>query len=155
MNAHALRYSLLTAFVVIALAACGGAASPARSPESLAEPEPEPEPATIEEAQQQIARARSRLAGGASKAADPPAAVSEAAPSLEPATPSWEPGARPDSMTKQGIGNGPCSSPCRALVSMRRAVTALCRMTGDTDVRCVDAKRTLTDNEGRVTPCSC
>ena len=153
MNAHALRSSLLTAFVVILLAACGGAASPAKAPESLAEPELEP--ATIEEAQQQIARARSRLAGGASKAADPPAAASEAAPSLEPATPSWEPGARPDSMTKRGIGNGPCSSPCRALVSMRRAVTALCRMTGDTDARCVDAKRTLTDNEGRVTPCSC
>ena len=151
MNAHALRYSLLTAFVVTALAACGGATSPARAPESRAEPEP----ATIEEAQQQIARARSRLAGGASEAADPPAAASEAAPSLEPATPSSEPGARPDSMTKQGVGNGHCSSPCRALASMRRAVTALCRMTGDTDARCVDAKRTLTYNEGRVTPCSC
>ncbi len=153
MNAHALRYSLLAAFVVIALAACGGAASPARAPEGLAEPEP----TTVEEAQQQIARAQSRLAGGASKAADPPAAASEAAPSLEPApaTPSSEPGARPDSMTKQGAGNGPCPSSCRALVSMRRAVTALCRMTGVADARCVDAKRTLTGNEGRVTPCNC
>ena len=153
MNAHALRYSLLTAFVAIALAACGGAASPARAPEGLAEPEPEP--TTVEGAQQQIARAQSRLAGGASKAADPPAAASEAAPSLEPTSPSSEPGARPGSMTKQGAGNGPCSSPCRALVSMRRAVTALCRMTDVADARCVGAKRTLTDNEGRVMPCSC
>jgi hypothetical protein len=45
--------------------------------------------------------------------------------------------------------------PCRALTSMRSAVTALCRMTGNEDARCVDAKRTLADSEGRISPCSC
>ena len=151
MTLHALRYSLLTAFVAVTLAACGGAASPARAPESMAVPEADP--ATIEEAQQQIARAQSRLAGGASQTADQPAAASEAAPSLKPAPPS-EP-SQQSATGKRGVTDAACSSPCRALASMRRAVTALCRMTSDTDARCLDAKRTLTDNEGRVTPCTC
>lgn len=151
MTPHALRYSLLTSFVGATLAACGGSASPARAPESKAEPEVDP--ATIEEAQQQIARAQSRLAGGASKAADQPTAASEAAPSPEPAPPS-EP-SQQSATGKRGVTDAACSSPCRALASMRRAVTALCRMTGDTDARCLDAKRTLTDSEGRVTPCTC
>jgi hypothetical protein len=155
MNAHALRYSLLSAFVAATLAACGGAAPSAKAPESLAEPEVEP--ATVEEAQQQIARAQSRLPGGSSKTADRPAST-ESSPPSKPAPappPPAEPlDTRPDAHTKNGAGDT-CSSPCRALASMRRAVTALCRMTGDTDSRCVDARRTLTDSEGRVTPCTC
>ena len=157
MNAHALRYTLLAASVATTLAACGGAAPPAaRAPESMAA-EPEGDPATVEEAQQQIARAQARL-GGRERTADAPAATessppAKAAPAPPPAEPA--PDARPGSMSKSGPGDSACSNPCRALASMRRAVTALCRMTGDTDARCLDAKRTLTSAEGHVVPCSC
>lgn len=154
MNAHALRYTLLAAFVATTLAACGGAAT-ARAPQSVGA-EPEGDPATVEEAQQQIARAQARLTG-LNRNADVPAATDSSAPAKAAPAPPPEPSpdARPGARTKSGIGEGTCSSPCRALASMRRAVTALCRMTGDTDARCLDAKRTLTDNEGRIVPCTC
>ena len=154
MNAHALRYTLLAALIATTLAACGGAA-PARAPQSVGA-EPEGDPATVEEAQQQIARAQARLTG-LNRNADAPAASESAPPAKAAPAPPPEaaPDARGGSMTKGGVGEGMCSNPCRALASMRRAVTALCRMTGDTDARCLDAKRTLTDNEGRIVPCTC
>jgi hypothetical protein len=34
-------------------------------------------------------------------------------------------------------------------------VTALCRMTGPEDARCVDARRTLADSQARIAQCSC
>ncbi len=156
MNAHALRSTLLGAFVATTLAACGGAGPPARAPESGAA-EPEADPVSVEEAQQQIARAQAQLSGS-SRSADAPAATDASPPAKAaivppPAEPA--PDARPGSMSKSGVGEGTCSNPCRALASMRRAVTALCRMTGDADARCLDARRTLTDSEGRIVPCSC
>jgi hypothetical protein len=38
---------------------------------------------------------------------------------------------------------------------MRRAVAALCRMTGEEDARCEDAKKTLNESESRVARCHC
>jgi hypothetical protein len=38
---------------------------------------------------------------------------------------------------------------------MRRAVTAICRIAGDTDARCEGAKQTLVDSESRVKTCGC
>jgi hypothetical protein len=38
---------------------------------------------------------------------------------------------------------------------MRRAVDALCAMTGDTDHRCVDARRILTESTTRLATCKC
>jgi hypothetical protein len=125
----------------VALTACGGAAPEAASPSTPAAKSPDEsrsttaEPGSIEEAQTQIATARAQLGGdgGPSRPAAPPAADSAARPGAQDR----------------------CGGPCRALSSMRRAVTALCRMTGNDDARCADAKRTLIESEGRVAPCSC
>jgi hypothetical protein len=38
---------------------------------------------------------------------------------------------------------------------MRRAVAALCRMAGEADARCEDAKHTLSESEQRVAACGC
>jgi hypothetical protein len=38
---------------------------------------------------------------------------------------------------------------------MRRSVEALCRLAGDGDARCVDARGTLARSEQRVARCGC
>ncbi|MBX3207639.1 MAG: hypothetical protein KF764_21495 [Labilithrix sp.] len=143
---HAVK-ALLLATVALA-AACGGAESAPKSPaqENVEAPREDklPEPRTIEEAQDQIARAEEDL--GASKK------TSKSAESTAPsagAEPQGGGAAREEKLTST------CESPCRALASMKRAVEALCRMTGDTDNRCVDARRTLDDNTTRVSTCKC
>ncbi|MCW5836148.1 MAG: hypothetical protein KIS78_27350 [Labilithrix sp.] len=135
---------IVAAAVASLAAACGGAEQAARSPahESSAAPDERevPEPRTVEEALDQIARAEESLhAAKKSEASAEPSAVDRAPP-------------------RAGIGprsDDTCGSPCRALASMKRAVDALCRMTGDTDNRCVDARRTLEDNTTRVASCKC
>ena len=160
MNALLLR-SLSLALLgttALSLAACGGAAE-ARAPAAQAA---EPEPTSIEEAQDQISRARDRLAS-ASTGAQPskpgggaPAADAARPPPPTVQSPGGESTSEPSaSKAARSLDDGRCSSPCRALASMRRAVTALCRMAGDTDTRCLDARRTLADSEGRISPCSC
>jgi hypothetical protein len=143
------RSSLLSArAVVIAIggAACGGADSesaprtPSSAPPLYAAP-----PRTIEEAQEQIARARADL--DVSGAAAAKTGTSDM--SREPKAP----GERPDAQSDRG--ENACRSPCQALDSMRRAVDALCRMTGEEDSRCGDAKRTLTDSTSRLSHCNC
>lgn len=156
---------------VLAITACGGADYAPKAPDSHAD-RAEVDPVSVEEAQARIERARLSLAGNGglsapssttpatppapagadssvqqapAKSAEPPKASSSKKPSPDSPTPTESPHELEDR----------CTSPCRALVSMRRAVTALCRMTGDTDTRCVDAKKTLSDSEGRVSPCSC
>ena len=133
----------------LAAVACGGGPeSAAKSPASESQKAPReeelPEPRTVEEAQEQIARAKERLeAGGRTVAAEKS---------------STEATARADQASQSRREERPadtCGSPCRALASMRRAVEALCRMTGDTDDRCVDAKRTLDENTTRVPSCRC
>jgi len=159
---------------VLAITACGGADYAPKAPDSHAGPA-EVDPVTVEEAQARIERARLSLAGsgglsvpstGAAPTtpSTPPAPGADSSVQQAPAKSAEPPKA---SSTKKPAPDSPtptetphevedrCTSPCRALVSMRRAVTALCRMTGDTDTRCVDAKKTLSDSEGRVSPCSC
>lgn len=135
---------------LIALAVCGGGAE-ARAPMSVGVT---PEPTTVEEAQEQIARLHEQLGGGTAPTGD--------AQRVVPAEPVAPATALPDSSSSKGASKAApstedsrCSNPCRALASMRRAVTALCRMTGDTDTRCIDAKRTLSDSERSVSRCSC
>ena len=143
----------------ILLVACGGAAEPPRSPPSTGPDRDgvtDRAPATIEEAQDQIAEAQQRLAGGddESKAADAmPAAEAPAPPPPPPKSSSS--GASAPAKTKENAPVDACVSPCRAFASMRRAVEALCRMTGDTDDRCVKARRTLDTSNGRVSACRC
>jgi hypothetical protein len=143
---------LVTSIVVIA--ACGGAAE--ERPPATAAPSalPTPEPTTVEEAQAQIANAKADLARGTSSSTStpttPPAAAEPGgAPPPSPSSLKREP--TTDAESKSNA----CNVTCRAIGSMRRAVGALCRMTGDTDARCLDAKKTLSESEARASLCSC
>jgi hypothetical protein len=153
---------LVASTCVAALAACGGAAGEAapasKSPSSVRVAEP----STVEEAQEQIEAAKAQLASaaaggvstGSSSTSLVPGASADSSKAEDtggkrPSRPVSEPSKRARTPDDR------CSMPCRALTSMRSAVTALCRMTGNEDARCVDAKRTLADSEGRIAPCSC
>jgi hypothetical protein len=147
------------ALAMVALVGCGGAAAEAgapaaKSPEAVGTREP----GSIDEAQAQIAAAQAQLGGGAGMgSSESTSSVPGATPSPSPAaprSPSTSP-APPAADAARSITENRCGSPCRALASMRRAVAALCRMTGNEDTRCSDAKRTLVESEGRVAPCSC
>ena len=164
-----------TGSMLFALGACGGAAESgmpnAKSPEK--DMTTTAEPTSIEEAQQRIAAAKAELAGGPGTGAGssfaPPPPAADAARPAEPASPSTSPvmpqatspRKAPSAEKPSVLESSPtrtedrCGGPCRALASMRRAVTALCRMTGNDDARCVEAKHTLADSEGRISPCSC
>src|SRR4051812_32429839 len=135
MTLNAFRaLSRTRAFLALALTACGGAEAAGGAPSSPAsraeKAAPEPQPRSVEEAQEQIARARLALDGSPSGAAEKADAPAPKAPSPQSSTP-----------TESSVDR--CGGPCRAIESMRRAVEALCRMAGDTDKRCVDARKTL------------
>lgn len=164
--------TVLAACSALVLAACGGAAvGGAKSAEPQTETEaPALEPTTIEGAEKEIARAKAQLAAadtrapGTPSSLDRPADPGRPSPPPEPApprAPSAEYSPRASQPTTQDAPKAAlgvedrCASPCRAIASMRRAVTALCRMTGADDHRCVDAKHTLTDSEKRLSSCSC
>lgn len=49
----------------------------------------------------------------------------------------------------------PCELACRALASMKRAADAVCRLAGEADPRCTDARRRVSESETRVAACSC
>lgn len=162
----------LAAASLFALAACGGAAPGAAAPASTAQEAKAPdafsdEPSTVEQAQDRISAAKAQIAsaGESANTADkssryapePPSATGTSSPSAAGAA---RPSATPKKSSVPAPAEAPtattsCGSPCRAIASMRRAVTALCRMTGADDARCVDAKRTLTDSQTRIAPCSC
>jgi hypothetical protein len=149
----------LIATAAIAIAGCGGAAGEVGAP-SAKSPEAASvnEPGSIDEAQAQIAAAQAQLGvggggGGSGRFAPAPGASPAPAPAA-PRSPATTP-SPPAADTSRLSVEDHCGSPCRALASMRRAVSALCRMTGNEDTRCTDAKRTLVDSEGRVAPCSC
>jgi hypothetical protein len=142
--------------LTLALAACGGAAeAPAQSPKAgpsdeSAQPAKDVTvsgPATVEEAQLLIARAREELGG---------APGADAAPRDKPApAPAPPPRTEPSPAPPKTADEDRCASSCRALGSMRRAVDALCRMTGDDDARCTDARKTLRESTTRVAACRC
>ena len=144
------RPSVRAAFaasLVSAAVACGGAApSSPKSPQAPdATSREETEPQTVEEAEAEIARAKAEL--GQERAGDAAAEKTE----VEPA-----PAGQPTDAPSAPFGRSDaCGGSCRAIASMRRAVTALCRMTGDEDTRCRDAKRTLTESETRTAACGC
>lgn len=141
-------FAFALAFSSLAMG-CGAAAMPAAEPSSdrfAPGVPPESPPRSAEEAQQRIDRARSEIDG--SKAAVSPASktpTTDVAPSMQPV---------PESPSAAGAV-APCSTPCRALGSMRRAVESLCELTGSADTRCVNAKKTLTESQAKVGPCSC
>ena len=131
----------------LALAAAitaGCAASPARSG---AQPPTEPGPATIEQAQAELARARTELGL-------PPSDTTTPAPQLE-LRKSEEKTTDLDATRREAGPDGECGNACKAMASMRRAVEAICRMAGESDPRCTDARKTLTDSASRVGACGC
>jgi len=139
------------ALAASAVAACGGAAPNAAAPSSA---EPVREPTTIEEAESQIAAANRELGG------DTGSSESSAAPSTPPAArPEERPSLSAEAPTSTSSGGdaarSACDTPCRALRSMRVAVAALCRMTGDADGRCDGARKKLAASEARASGCSC
>jgi hypothetical protein len=135
----------------VVLAACGGAGE-AKAPAKASEPEAVTrEPNSIEEAQQQIERARADLSPAADKKLeyDHDSMSPGSTTTVKPTTPPRE------EASGRSAPADSCSHSCRALSSMRRAVSALCRMTGEEDARCSEAKKTLEQSESRVAACHC
>lgn len=136
---------------IVLLAACGSAEKagpePSTPPTQQQRPTPtatvEAEPASVDEALARIRAAKSDLEAGDAPSDRP-----------TPVTPS-PPGPKPGQSTSQPPQTNACATPCRAIESMRRAVTALCRMTGEDDARCKDARHTLASSEERVRGCAC
>lgn len=90
--------------------------------------------------------------------------VQPAPPQAQPAPPSpptraTERPAQAEDVGKDRDGDEesgtPCELACRALASMKRAADAVCRLAGETDPRCTDARRRVSESETRVAACSC
>ena len=141
--------------------ACGGGAPESASAPKVPAVEPSAEaadargsggfggmPRTIAEAEETIARTRAELSARPLPPAQPGSkAEKESAPERK-----QDGDARPPVESRQ---NSEATCPCRALTSMRRAVGALCAMTGDADSRCAEARRTLEESIVRLRGCSC
>lgn len=140
-----------TAVVALGVcAACGGEAKSGEPAKSVNETGgAAQEPSTIEEAQAQLDRAKAQLA--AAGAPTGPAAASATGTSTSTA---------PTEAPQAGGAGGaapasPCVTACQAIASMHRAVDAICRMAGQDDARCSDAKKTLGDSQAKVASCGC
>jgi hypothetical protein len=139
------------AALLLFVVACGGAARPAEAPEQ--------EPQTIEEAQMRIDVASRVIQASTTLAQTAKPQEPQAPPAAPPspkglgAEPGW--GADTDTTGREARPQSPCDTSCRAIASMRRAVAVLCRLTGDDDARCVEAKHTLADSEQRAAACGC
>lgn len=134
----------LGALAGVAGCAASGAVAPAPKE---AQPATEREPATIEEAQAQLDRARTDLGTAPGWAAGPSTATTPGATTTSESTT----GAAGPAAPREAA----CASACRAMSSMRRAVDAICRLAGQADPRCTDARRTLKDSEAKVAGCGC
>lgn len=152
MLSRGARSLLVLGASTLAAAACGGAAPESKSPASTTAPpsaDADREPTSIDQAEAQIAEARAALGDFEAKpGGDAPAQEPAETPSSRKSEP--EAGREADKAPADA-----CASSCRALSSMRRAVGALCRMTGDDDARCTGARTTLGESESRVARCHC
>lgn len=135
---------------LLALSACAAAKSPALPSVTS--------PRSVEEAEAEIARAKADIE--ATTSSPPQVGRPEAPPTSKPPVspappppPASEPAREPASPAS--VDSSGCSTPCRALASMRRAVGALCELTGTEDIRCVNAVATLASSEARVGRCAC
>ncbi len=141
------------------LVGCGAASKEPASSYSA------PEPRTMDEAEAQLAAAERDLGGGApagtsagGSAATPPSAAPPASAGATEApttkAPREDVHAESDEMSSDSAPS-PCQTPCRAIASMRNAVRAICRLAGDADPRCTEAKGRLSASEARVSSCGC
>lgn len=122
----------------LALVACGGGMVSGYKSEDK-----DAAPATLEEAQRQLEAARAELAEretvvlGGQNAATRPAAV------------------QPESSDGARGPEDDCARLCRAFASMQRAQAAICRLAGEADARCADAKKSVAESATRVAHCGC
>jgi hypothetical protein len=127
-----------------------------------------PAPTSIDEAQRDIARWRQVLGlpASAGASAAPTGSATQGTgypPSTPGATPTPQtlqsapdvPNMNAESDSTSSDGNDTCATPCRAIASMRRSVDVLCSLAGETDERCVDARRSLEESERVVARCGC
>jgi hypothetical protein len=129
----------LAAATFALLVACGGGGLEAKAPTY----EMGPEPQTIEEAEAEIERARAELS---------------LTPQAQPQSTTTPTGAAEPAAAPQHAGtpsSAECPNLCRAFQSMRRAQSALCRLAGESDERCAEAKKTVAETAGRVAYCGC
>lgn len=148
MRQRSFAWAAVVALAVCA--ACGGEAKNGEPAKSVSPTGGETqEPSTIEEAQAQLDRAKAQLAAAGTPAG--PAAASATGTSTSAA-----PTAAPQSgASAGGAPASPCVTACQAIASMHRAVDAICRMAGQDDARCTDAKKTLGDSQAKVVSCGC
>ena len=121
-------------------AACGGGA-----PGAGGSKEPDRQsvdqdgtPDTVEEAKAQLERARAQLEASGSRVENQPTMSGGNEP--KPAPPQVE---------------NECARICRAFASMQRAQAAICRLAGEEDPQCADAKKVVADSAQRVAKCGC
>lgn len=144
---------LVLGVCVLTAAACGGGATPsgAKEPGSY---DQDREPGSIDEAKQRFDNARAQLES------TPPSHVEAGqAPvdrhGTQPVSPTGAGGAGGGSEPPQHVQETECTRLCRAFASMQRAQVALCRMAGDEDPRCAEAKKVVEDSAQRVAHCGC
>ncbi len=157
----------IAASVVTAIGCAAGArqgASPART---TVAPEG-PTPTTIDDAVADIDRWRQVLGvpdtnahAGYAQPPPPPPAAAPPTTSVVPIAPTDADAAEESKSATTEADTTPaapppaCVTPCKAIASMRRSVDALCRLAGETDARCIDARGTLERSEQKVARCGC
>jgi hypothetical protein len=135
------------AALLLAACATGCAAENAAAPAPVVTAAPEP--STVEEAQAQLARAHAQVGGAPSDALHADSSGGAGGAADEATTKSSEQPVEGDTR------KSPCAVACNAIASMKRAVDAICRMTGEADPRCLEARKTLADDDAKVARCSC
>jgi hypothetical protein len=139
--------------VLAVFAACGGGAESggAKAPREVQDQDQDKEPASVEEARAQLDRARAQLetqpAAPMHVEAGQPTTSGGGGGATQPQT---NPQTQPPPQVESD-----CARMCRAFASMQRAQAALCRMAGEDDPQCVDAKKVVADSAQRVARCAC
>jgi hypothetical protein len=154
--------------------------APARSPAFATPPPPAPEPTTDGEAEQDsvreeglraerdelasaqaelvAARRELELALGPAKVSKPSAtggAAPPAAAAPSRARPSDAANEAPKGKADKKSSESSCQTACRAFQSLGRAAGSICRLAGDKDDRCGQARAVVSQAERRVTTCGC
>jgi hypothetical protein len=94
---------------------------------------------------------RGDLAPESPSSAREPQTVEEALSALDSDLKTLDSAFRADPLTN----TADCNRLCRALGSMRRSVDGVCRLAGDGDSRCRDARETFTERQQRVAGAGC
>ncbi|MFO0659116.1 MAG: hypothetical protein U0165_04710 [Polyangiaceae bacterium] len=171
-----MKQSTMAVIATLLLAGCGAMPAESRAPRSpsqaptsagmKAEEKSAEEPTkfrSVEEAQDALNRAARDFDGAVAKkagAVDAPKA-SDKPPSTQPVSPTaptapnaggYTPKAEP---AQQAEATSPCAVGCKALSSMQRASDSICRMTSESDERCVSARKRVSDSAAKLNGCGC